>query len=356
MSEPPSNKKIKLDDNNNNAITIVITTPPSSVVVLPKDMIQEIANYLSNKDFVNFILINKETRKSLIFDQENNDENYYYKIRRQGLCATANYGDIKGVKFLYSIGITFSNTIPIFFIAKQGHLEMVKFLYSVGMSFDQGMLNTACEFGHFDMVKFLYYTASIKPNKMTMIEACRGKNLEVAKFLISIHAFVHSKAMDLAASNGWIEFVKDLHSIGIICSETAMNDAAAHGHLETVKYLHSIGAKCTYFALYFAADNGYLDMVKFLHSIGVRWIHIYAAAQTCEYGHLEILKYLHYKMGVSFCDKDSIYYAARHGHFEVIKFLHSIDVKFSKEAIDEAEKCGHEEIAKYLKEIGASVS
>ena len=45
-----------------------------------------------------------------------------------------------------------------------------------------------------------------------------------------------------------------------------INKASEYGHLEVVKYLHSIGKNCTADAMDEASKHGHLEVVEYLHS------------------------------------------------------------------------------------------
>ena len=76
--------------------------------------------------------------------------------------------------------------------------------------------------------------------------------------------------------------------------EVTIDWAAKNEHLEIVKYLHEkVGIICPSSAVYWAINNGYLEIVKYFYEVvGARYNNYSAMGWASENRHTEIIEYL----------------------------------------------------------------
>jgi len=80
--------------------------------------------------------------------------------KNQALCWSSDYGHLKVVKYLISVGASVhaNDDWPIRYASERGHLEVVEYLVSIGADVhakDDQALRNASRSGHLDIVKFL---------------------------------------------------------------------------------------------------------------------------------------------------------------------------------------------------------
>jgi len=110
-------------------------------------------------------------------------------------------------------------------------------------------------------------------------------------------------------------------TIRLLYRRFQIDKQAEKGNLQTLKYLHLIGAKCTETAMDWASNFGHLEIVKYLHeTIGAKCT-IDAMDWAIEYNCLEVVRYLHTVVGCNKYSEQSIILANYYGHTEVVKYL-----------------------------------
>ena len=145
-----------------------------------------------------------------------------------------------------------------------------------------------------------------------------------------------------------------------------IHDAILEGNVEIVKCIISnieeiFGDDPTEYALNYACEFGKLEIVKYLCSNNeIESFNEYAIQLAAMEGHSEIVKYLcEAGMDFRFENNAPFRWSARNGHYNVVKYLceASADLhSFSDNAVHWASKNGHFEVTKYLIEKGADVS
>ena len=100
------------------------------------------------------------------------------------------------------------------------------------------------------------------------------------------------------------------------------------GHLEVVKYLvEECGVDVRVnddHAIKCASADGRLNIVKYLVEkcgVNARAQNDFAVSEASKYGHLEVVKYLIEKCGANSRDAWAVMNASRYGHLEVVKYL-----------------------------------
>jgi len=132
-----------------------------------------------------------------------------------------------------------------------------------------------------------------------------------------------------------------------------MDMVAFYGHLEVVKWIHYNRKEvlCTTLAMDNAAKKGHIEIVKWLHYNRTEGCTTLAMSYAAIYGHLEIIKWLHENRKEG-CTTNTMDLTAYKGHFEIIKWLHEnrLEGYITENTIDFAAKNGHIEIVKWLQE------
>lgn len=155
---------------------------------------------------------------------------------------------------------------------------------------------------------------------------------------------------NVAASYGYLSLIKEKKDL--IFTTAAIDSACEYGHLEVARYLYYTRTEgCTPLAMNWASSNNHLEVIK--------WLHFIIRIQGCttevmdgaiRNGHLKVVEFLHYnrKEGYNPLAMDI---AARRGHLHVIKFLHYNRTEgCTKEAINAAAYYGHLKVVKFLRE------
>ena len=228
---------------------------------LPSDIYDILSEFLDDKSLYVFLTLSPRTisvAKYLLQQR---------KWRQKPMEHWAEMGDLKAIKYLYSIGDTKRRHISgsaMYRASCHGHLPMVQFLHSIGAPCYPEAITWSCAGGHLAVVQFLHNVVGIPSTY---------------------------EAMDWASANGHLAVVKYLHSIGTRCGPDAMDHASCYGHLDVVKYLHSIGAPYTTEAIDYTCAFGYLDVIKYLHGIGAKFTTL-AMKNARECGHMDIVGFL----------------------------------------------------------------
>ena len=133
--------------------------------------------------------------------------------------------------------------------------------------------------------------------------------------------------------------------------EQLMAIAAGNNHLEMVKFLHyELGIRGDEFAITHAAEFNHLDMVKLLHyKLGIRG-DTSAITYAAENNHLDMVKFLHHELNIR-GDSRAIAYAAKNNHLDMVKFLYyELGIPGDNYAISWAAENNHLEMVKFLRE------
>jgi ankyrin repeat protein len=189
------------------------------------------------------------------------------------------------------------------------------------------------------------------------------KNEEVVKVFTTFDLFemiweymYYEEEIERVIEKGYLKIIKEKEKLKLENEEENTNEikvASEYGHLEVIKYLHSLGYKGDERAINMASKNGHLDVIKYLHSLGYKGNYD-AIVWASMNGHLEVVKYLHY---IGYKDykisRLPIYLASSNGHLKIIKYLISVGYRGDLFAIGCASFNGHLKVKKYLISIGS---
>lgn len=215
--------------------------------------------------------------------------------------------------------------------------------------------------------------------KLQKFEACnsiRQMRKVVDSFSENDRNYLNSKLLDVLAStkyikecaekrktaNGWTERVEySRYCKGRKRNNCNIRNMAANGLLDMIKFIYekaekslgnfSVDTKEEGKAFYWAVKNNHIEVVKFFVEKGVN-IHRgkdRAGHLACEYGYLELLKYLD-KKGMEFNIR-MVWKATRNGRTDVTRYL--IDEKkalFAADHLESAAEQGNIEYLKYMLE------
>ena len=173
------------------------------------------------------------------------------------------------------------------------------------------------------------------------------------------HVLEHPEVCRNVAKGGNLEVLKHIGSnfkaSSFPLDETTCAAAAEGGQLETLHWLHSNDCPWDHKTCANAAKGGHLDVLKYAIDHGCPWddmlVYHYAAAN----GHLEIMKFLKFDLGVDWAvaaDCPSPH-AAKGGHLEILKWMDAnSDIPLMYYFVGEkAAGSGHLEILKWLEEL-----
>ncbi|XP_046337772.2 ankyrin repeat domain-containing protein 17-like [Haliotis rufescens] len=319
-------------------------------------------------------------------------------------------GNVEVVKFVLSLGMQSINSrgwqemTPVMLAADKGHKEVVELLVSKGADvslLDKGhgtLLHLACKGGNVEVVKFVLSLGMLSINsrgwqEMTpvMLAADKGHK-EVVELLVSKGADVslldkgHGTLLHFACRGGNVEVVKFVLSLGMLSINsrgwkkmTPVMLAANKGHKEVVELLVSKGADVSLLdkghdtLLHLACKGGNVEVVKFVLSLGMQsinsrgWKKMTPVMLAADKGHKEVVELLVSKgADVSLLDKGHdtlLHFACRGGNVEVVKFVLSLGMlsinsrgwKKMTPVMLAANK-GHKEVVELLVSKGADVS
>ena len=186
----------------------------------------------------------------------------------------------------------------------------------------------------------------VKP--LNLDESTRAENMEMIEWLV-FKGVKSAHAVSVAAGLGRLDLVKFLISNNSNPLSSAMVSAACGGHLKVIKYLHfEVGLKSETAAMDYAASNGHLEVIKFLHENLKEGCTSSAIDRACTNGHLSVVKFLH-ENRTEGCTHRAMDQAAAQGHFEIIKWLHSNRAEgCTPRAIFASAIRGHRHISKWL--------
>ncbi|EGG19740.1 hypothetical protein DFA_00318 [Cavenderia fasciculata] len=162
-------------------------------------------------------------------------------------------------------------------------------------------------------------------------------------------------AMESAVVSGSLPIVQLLQSFKKPALNTivnAINIAADYGHLNVITYLHemnnnsNIGKSNYYETSTIASSKGHLHVLKFLHENGYPFYYE-AMDKAAANGYIEIVKFLHENRSEG-CSKQAMDKA---NSLEMIQYLHTHRTEgCSKQAMDNASGCGKLDVVKWLHE------
>ncbi|EGG22235.1 hypothetical protein DFA_04353 [Cavenderia fasciculata] len=221
-------------------------------------------------------------------------------------------------------------------ICRNGYLSTLKMLNSKGVDLKYLPMDICSSF---EMVKylhdnrigscskdamFLHFNRTEGATKKAMDNAATNGYLEIVQFLHEHRSEgATTNAMDYAAENGHIEIVKflsDHRSEG--ATTYAMNKASMNGHIEIIKYLHEHRSEgATAIAMDYASKNGHIEIVKFLSEHRSEGATTYAMDWASMKGHIQIVEYLHFNRTEG-ATTNAMDWAAEYNHIEILKFLY----------------------------------
>ncbi|KAL2914111.1 hypothetical protein HK105_206369 [Polyrhizophydium stewartii] len=126
--------------------------------------------------------------------------------------------------------------------------------------------------------------------------------------------------------------------------------AAEFGHLEVLKWLHERMPNRNWptEVMDKAAGSGNLDCVKFLNANCTEGCTIQAMDYAAQNGHLDVVKWLHANRTEG-CSTEAMDDAARNGHLDVVKWLHANRTEgCTTIAMNYAARNGHLDVVKWL--------
>jgi hypothetical protein len=228
----------------------------------------------------------------------------YYPIFNISITKAIEYGDLKFIKYLYSIG-KHCSSIDIGRASFYGHIDIIEFFLSIEIPCD--------------------YSAALA-------FACKSGKLKVVQYLHSKGATGSNNAIFWASRNGHLEIIQYLYEIMNTKLDIGFLDwAVINGHLEVVKYFYKvIGVEYARVYMYNAINNGHLEIVKLFYSPKIKYgFSVTGTAIAC--GQLEIVKYFH-SMG-KLWNPGYMDCAIFNKRLEIVKYLHSIGIKITKRNI-----------------------
>ncbi|EGG22203.1 hypothetical protein DFA_04321 [Cavenderia fasciculata] len=260
--------------------------------------------------------------------------------------------------------------------ALKGKLDIVKFLHfnrSEGCTTDA--IDSASMKGHIEIVKFLQEHRSEGASTWAVDWASMSGHIDVIKYLYE-HSIQGETPMMWASQNGSLDLLKYLYENQPSKSDTNVDDddddgddddddddieidreVISNGNIEMVTYLvETVKAKCTKDGLLAALEYDKLDIFyylydRFLSADSTIWTINNIINEAARYGHIEIIKFLHFNKTSESATTDAMDYAARFGHIEIVKFLQEHRSEGATMwAMDYAAENGDIEMVKFLHE------
>ncbi|EFA84506.1 hypothetical protein PPL_02541 [Heterostelium album PN500] len=282
------------------------------------------------------------------------------------------------------------------FAAVKGHLRIVEYLTRAKYECSIAALNSAATNGHLELVKFLHYNRTEGCSVMALNGAATNGHLHIVRFLHENRTEgCSTSAMNGAITNGHLSVVEFLHynrtegcskniieeaskfsnNLAVIqfllvqrkesFTGVALSNAAEKGNLDILKLLTSQFDRTTVatgqlpivrFNMATIAARGYLETLKFLaeQQLGVDCYTVECMNQACQFGRLEVVKYLHENRSEG-CTAKALNSAILNGHLGVVRFLmekrsEQFGLADREQAIQTAAKLGKLEIVKLFVE------
>ncbi|EFA77113.1 hypothetical protein PPL_09866 [Heterostelium album PN500] len=252
-------------------------------------------------------------------------------------------------------------------IVENGQINALKYLYEYGhlrsVSASK-ILYTAVVYNYYELVHFIverFPDARIKSDLLPLI--AKNCDLAIYQMLLErgnedtgenhpLQCFTY--VIDMAAENNRLDTIKWLTEnkpdVSRICSVKAMDVAATKGYLELVQYLHFNRSEgCSKIAMDRAAKSNHLEIVKFLNENRSEGCSYKAVDRSAKHGHFQMVKFLCDNRLEGFTRK-AMNYAASNGHYEMVVYLYQWgeDMCNPVTALMNSAKGGHFEIFKFL--------
>ncbi|EFA79286.1 hypothetical protein PPL_07704 [Heterostelium album PN500] len=221
-----------------------------------------------------------------------------------------------------------------------GRLDMIGYLvtnYPHNMV-KSDMISYAIESGQIDVVIYLLQNKKIfkltYQTESLLDQAAYYNRFEIAQFLLRYGHGKCTAAMDNAAYNGNLEFLKWIHSNtrGSRCSAQAFYHAVTNSNYEMVRWLHeNTTERCSKDTSDYAAGQGDIRIVKYIHEKKIGEFSNLAMENAARFGHLDILQFLHDNKYS--CSKKAMDNAIITNRLEIVQFLHEHRIEGCSESM-----------------------
>ncbi|EGG22772.1 hypothetical protein DFA_04902 [Cavenderia fasciculata] len=209
-------------------------------------------------------------------------------------------------------------------VAAVGNLDIIQFLIKTYPHLTcKHAIDLAASNGYVEVVKYLYGRLRRKGGCSTdaIDLASEHGHLSVVEYLLHRKETFTRRAMNKSSENGHLTVVDRLHRAGGRCTKDAMDGAAANGHLSVVEYLHTHRTEgCSIRALDAASKNGYLSVVEYLNSNRSEGCSQFAMDWAASNGHLSVVDYLH-RNRTEGCTTIAVDGASRNGFVNIVEYL-----------------------------------
>ncbi|EGG18626.1 hypothetical protein DFA_04121 [Cavenderia fasciculata] len=252
--------------------------------------------------------------------------------------------------------------------AENGHYDVVLWLHhnrtGNGKCTERAMDN-ASKNGHFDIVQWLHHNRSEGCSEMAMNNASMNGYFDIVQWLhkyrregCTSHAMDRTKTLKIFQFLGkhgkmctpkqWtMHFLCNNRTEG--CTQQAVINACNSGNFELVKYiLANLNVECPSTAVDSAIQKNFsLDMISYLDKPCT----LKGLECAIKNARLDVIQYFHKKYSKSnvLWNRDVLNMASEYGHLDIVKFLHENRTEgCTTKAMDEAACNGHIEIVKFL--------
>ncbi|BCS82550.1 ankyrin repeat protein [Cotonvirus japonicus] len=210
-----------------------------------------------------------------------------------------NLSDPKTWEFMNTIGVKFEKS-SLHHIIRKNYFECLKYLISIGVAINTLNYNSLPEASARGRLEIVKYLIPLENNKEIIFEAQRRasdtNNLIMIQYLLGEVKIRYESFMYLSPYSRGENNKKITYDYEHLCEDLFFLNCE-YGNLEIIKYLVHQGAKINTdddYALIIASKYGKLDVVKYLISQGAN-VHAYknkSIISAHKYGHQDVIKYL----------------------------------------------------------------